>query len=92
MREYMLVLLVAVAVTYLGASVCRRFAYRFNAVALVRDRDVHTKPVPYFGGLAMLGGTAAAFLVATNLPWLGTFPSVEHDTAAVFWATPEPLQ
>jgi UDP-GlcNAc:undecaprenyl-phosphate GlcNAc-1-phosphate transferase len=33
-------------------------AFRYNAVALVRVRDVHTKPVPYFGGVAMLGGLA----------------------------------
>ncbi|WP_040160415.1 MraY family glycosyltransferase [Nigerium massiliense] len=84
MREYMLVMLVAVAVTLLGASVCRRFAYRFHAVALVRDRDVHTKPIPYFGGIAMLAGVVAAFVTAINLPWLGSFPLVGHDTLAVF--------
>lgn len=86
MREYLLVLLTAVGVTYVGASLARRLAFRFQAVALVRDRDVHTKPVPYFGGLAMLAGTAAAFILATNLPWLGRFELVKHDAWGVFWA------
>lgn len=87
MREYLLVLLVAAGVTYLVASLARRLALRFNAVALVRDRDVHTKPVPYFGGLAMLAGTTAALIVATNLPWLGRFELVQRDAWAVFWAS-----
>lgn len=83
MREYVLVLLIAAGVTYLLAGLCRRLAFRFNAVALVRDRDVHTRPIPYFGGVAMLCGLAAAFLVASQLPWLGRFDLVEHDSRAV---------
>ncbi|MFT4217372.1 MAG: MraY family glycosyltransferase [Micropruina sp.] len=84
MREYALVLLIAAGVTYLLAGLCRRLAFRYNAVALVRDRDVHTRPIPYFGGIAMLCGVAAAFLVASQLPWLGRFDLVSHDTRAVF--------
>ena len=86
MREYLLVMLVAAAVTYFIAGLARRFAYLFQAVALVRDRDVHTKPVPYFGGVAMLVGVAAAFLVARSLPWLGSFSSVRADSRGVLLA------
>ncbi|MBP8918316.1 MAG: undecaprenyl/decaprenyl-phosphate alpha-N-acetylglucosaminyl 1-phosphate transferase [Micropruina sp.] len=86
MREYLLVLLIAAGVTYLLAGLCRRLAFRFNAVALVRDRDVHTRPIPYFGGVAMLCGLVAAFLVASQLPWLGRFELVGHDSRAVFVA------
>lgn len=84
MREYLLVLLIGTGVTYLGASLARRLAFRFNAVALVRDRDVHTRPIPYFGGIAMLAGVAASLITATNLPWLGSFDLVQHDAWAVF--------
>lgn len=83
MREYLLVLLVAAGVTYVVAGLARRFAFRYNAVALVRDRDVHTKPVPYFGGVAMLVGFIAAFIVAINLPWLGRFELVQRDAWGV---------
>ena len=82
MRVYLLVALVAAAVTYLLSGLARRLAFRFNAVAKVRDRDVHTRPVPYFGGVSMWFGLAAAFLVATKLPWLGGFPGVSWDYIA----------
>ncbi|MGH3461922.1 MAG: MraY family glycosyltransferase [Kribbellaceae bacterium] len=71
MREYVLVLLVAVAATYLLGSLARELAMRIGAVAQVRDRDVHAIPIPVFGGVAMVGGLAVAVLVAWNLPFLG---------------------
>jgi UDP-GlcNAc:undecaprenyl-phosphate GlcNAc-1-phosphate transferase len=72
LREYLLVFLVALAVTYLLTVIAREIALRTGAVAAVRDRDVHAEPIPYLGGLAMLGGLAAAYLVARQLPFLGT--------------------
>ncbi len=87
MREYLLVFLVAGAVTYLLTVVAREIAIRTGAVAKVRDRDVHAEPVPYLGGLAMLGGLAAAYLVATKLPFLSTSdPFVFEDTRTVLFA------
>ena len=84
MREYALVFAVAAGVTYLLAVVARVVALRIGALATVRDRDVHAIPIPYLGGLAMLGGLAAALLVAGNLPFLssGTAP-VFDDAQAV---------
>jgi len=71
-REYLLVFLVAVSVTYLLTVIAREIALRTGAVAAVRDRDVHAEPIPYLGGLAMLGGLSAAYLVARELPFLST--------------------
>ena len=79
MREYLLVLLTAAAVTYQLSGWCRRAAIRFGAVAKVRERDVHVVPTPYFGGVAMLVGVAVAFLLAMNLPFLGRHELVRHD-------------
>lgn len=70
MREYLLVFLVAAAATYLLTVFAREIALRTGAVAKVRDRDVHAVPIPYLGGLAMLGGMVAAYLVARELPFL----------------------
>ena len=70
MREYLLVLCVAAAVTYLLTPVARRFAIRVGAMAEPRDRDVHAIPTPRLGGLAMYAGVCAAFLVASALPSL----------------------
>jgi len=87
MREYLVVFLVAAAVTYLLTVVAREIAIRTGAVAKVRDRDVHAEPVPYLGGLAMLGGLLAAFLVARELPFLsGSPPWVFEDSLSVLAA------
>lgn len=86
MREYVLVLLVAAATTFLASGLARKLAIRFGAVAQVRDRDVHTIPIPYFGGVAMLLGLAAAFVVALQLPWLSRHDTVAHDASAVLLA------
>jgi UDP-GlcNAc:undecaprenyl-phosphate GlcNAc-1-phosphate transferase len=87
MREYLLVFLVAAAVTYLLTVVAREIAVRTGAVAAVRDRDVHAEPVPYLGGIAMLGGLVAAYVVARELPFLSTSgPFVFEDARAVIVA------
>ena len=86
MREYGLVLLTAFATTYLLAGLCRRLALRVGAVAKPRERDVHAVPIPYFGGIAMLGGVGAALLLAAQLPFLGKHAVVTHDSAAIFMA------
>ena len=83
MREYLLVMLIAAAVTYLTSGLCRRLAFRTGALAKVRDRDVHTVEMPYLGGLAMLVGVIAAILLAWQLPFLGRQPTVQQDSFAV---------
>jgi len=85
-REYVLVLFIALAATYLSAPMCRSLALRLGAVAMVRDRDVHARPVPYFGGVAMLIGVTVAFFCASHLPFLGRHSSVTSDSLAVLGA------
>ena len=87
MREYLLVLLVAAGTTYLLSGLCRSLAVRTGVLAKVRNRDVHTHPIPYFGGIAMLGGLAFAFLLALQMPFLGRYATVAHDASAVLWAS-----
>jgi len=70
MREYLLCLLAAAAVTYLLTAPVRRLALRFGFMAEVRDRDVHAEPTPRLGGLAMLGGVLAGLLLASKLPMM----------------------
>lgn len=70
MNAYLLVMLVAAAVTYLTTPVVRRIAERAGAMTLPRDRDVHTVPTPRLGGLAMFVGLAVSFVVAWPLPFL----------------------
>ena len=87
MREYALVFLTAATITYLLTVIAREIAIRTGAVAEVRDRDVHDEPIPYLGGLAMLGGLAAAYLVARELPFLSlSDPIVFRDAGVVLAA------
>jgi UDP-GlcNAc:undecaprenyl-phosphate GlcNAc-1-phosphate transferase len=87
MREYLLVFLVAAATTYLLTVIAREIALRTGAVAKVRDRDVHAVPIPYLGGLAMLGGLVAAYVVARELPFLSqSGPLVFRDAGIVLIA------
>lgn len=84
MREYLLVFLTAAVVSYLLCVVARELAMRLGAVAQVRDRDVHAIPIPYFGGVAMLGGLGAGLLIAHHLPFLSTSqPQIFHDAGVV---------
>jgi UDP-GlcNAc:undecaprenyl-phosphate/decaprenyl-phosphate GlcNAc-1-phosphate transferase len=77
MREYVLTLLVAAAVTYVLTPLVRRFAIAVGAMHAARDRDVHVVPTPLLGGIAMYAGLAAALVVASQLPSLN---SVFADT------------
>ncbi len=72
MREYVLTLLAAAAVTYLLTPLVRRFAIAIGAMHAARDRDVHVVPTPLLGGFAMYAGLAAGLLVASRLPALNS--------------------
>jgi UDP-GlcNAc:undecaprenyl-phosphate GlcNAc-1-phosphate transferase len=86
-REYLVIFLVALVVTYLLVVLARELATLTGAVAEVRDRDVHSVPIPYFGGVAMLGGMVAAYLVARQLPFLSASDeSVFRDARTVLIA------
>ncbi len=71
MRAYLLCIAAAAVATYLLTPWARSLALRIGAVAQVRERDVHSTPTPYFGGLAMCGGLLVGALVASHLPTLG---------------------
>ncbi|WP_402466556.1 glycosyltransferase family 4 protein [Isoptericola aurantiacus] len=70
MRVYVLVMLIAAAVTYLATPGARWVARRTNAISAVRARDVHVQPTPRLGGLAMLLGIVVAVLLASQMPFL----------------------
>ncbi|HEX9042370.1 MAG TPA: undecaprenyl/decaprenyl-phosphate alpha-N-acetylglucosaminyl 1-phosphate transferase [Trebonia sp.] len=76
MREYLFILIIAAAVTYLLTPLVRRGAIAIHAQHAARSRDVHKEPTPLLGGLAMYGGLVAGLLVAEQLSYLRqAFPS-----------------
>jgi len=68
LREYLLVLLATAFITYLTTPIARYTALRFGFMAKVRDRDVHDRPIPRLGGLAMVAGLLAGLSLASQLP------------------------
>lgn len=88
MREYLLCLLAAAAVTYLTTPVVERIAVRFTVIAEVRDRDVHAESTPRLGGLAMFLGLLTGLLLASKLPKMGSvFGQADTPLALVSAAT-----
>lgn len=63
--DYVAVFLVAVVTTAAITPLCRWGARRLGVVAVPSDRGVHSRPIPYLGGLAMLVG----LLVALGVAW-----------------------
>jgi UDP-GlcNAc:undecaprenyl-phosphate/decaprenyl-phosphate GlcNAc-1-phosphate transferase len=55
--------LVAAAIAFAATPVTARFARRLGVVHYPRDRDLHDRPVPGLGGLAILAAAAAAALI-----------------------------
>jgi hypothetical protein len=55
-REYLLICVVALAVTYLMTPFVRALAVVIKAVTPLRERDVHTVPIPRLGGVAIFAG------------------------------------
>ena len=70
MREYFFIAVIAAALTFVFTPLVRRVAMNVGAVTPVRDRDVHSVPIPRLGGVAMLVGFLGAVLVARQLPHL----------------------
>ena len=67
MRGYLIVLVVAVAVTAAATPVVRRVAERFGAVVAPDERRVHLRPTATLGGLAMFLGFLAGMATASRL-------------------------
>jgi UDP-GlcNAc:undecaprenyl-phosphate/decaprenyl-phosphate GlcNAc-1-phosphate transferase len=84
--EYLLTLLVTAAVTYLLTPLVRRGAIAARAMHAPRERDVHTVPMPLWGGLAMFAGLAAGLLVADHLTPLRTVVAGNRMAAGLLLA------
>lgn len=70
MRVYLLLMVIAAAVTLVLVPVVRRVALAVGAITQLRARDVHTVPIPRLGGVAMYAGLVVSFVVASRIPYL----------------------
>ncbi len=67
---YALVTGIAAVVTYALAILIWKLSTRYRLYPKIRERDVHTRPTPRLGGVAMFLGIVVAFAVASQLPEL----------------------
>ena len=63
MRLFVLIFLLALAVTVISTPLVRRLAMWLGFVDLPASRKIHREPMPLLGGLAILIGAIAAFLL-----------------------------
>jgi UDP-GlcNAc:undecaprenyl-phosphate GlcNAc-1-phosphate transferase len=69
----------ALAFTYLFTPIVIKLAFRFGAVAVPRERDIHKKPLPRWGGIAMV----CAFLLTLGLVYSwSVIRNFQHHLAA----------
>ena len=69
MRAYLLIALIAALVTFGSTYLVLKLAHRFKIYPQIRARDVHTKPTPRLGGIAMMLGFVVAMGAAAMLGW-----------------------
>jgi len=64
---YFLIASIAAIVTYALALLVLKLSLKYRLYPQVRQRDVHTRPTPRLGGVAMFFGILVAFAVASSL-------------------------
>jgi UDP-GlcNAc:undecaprenyl-phosphate/decaprenyl-phosphate GlcNAc-1-phosphate transferase len=78
--DYALIGGVAAAVTFGATPLVGWWARRQGWIYTPNDRSVHTEPVPAIGGVAMLAGALAAFLVGSQM---GIFSSLYINNSEI---------
>lgn len=66
---YVLTALVAAGTAFVFSLVIWKLALKYKLHPPVRERDVHTRPTPRLGGIAMFIGVLVAFAFASQVPW-----------------------
>ncbi|MBG6239666.1 UDP-GlcNAc:undecaprenyl-phosphate GlcNAc-1-phosphate transferase [Mycetocola sp. CAN_C7] len=64
---YALIALATAVITYVLSLVVYKVALRYKLYPAIRERDVHTRPTPRLGGVAMFIGVLAAFALAYGI-------------------------
>jgi UDP-GlcNAc:undecaprenyl-phosphate GlcNAc-1-phosphate transferase len=84
MIQYALIAALTALVTFVLSLVVYKLALRYKWYPSIRERDVHTKPTPRLGGVAMFIGVVAAFGIASLNPYLqSTFANGTGEILAV---------
>jgi UDP-GlcNAc:undecaprenyl-phosphate GlcNAc-1-phosphate transferase len=77
---------VAAVVSFVLSLVIHKLSHRYRLYPKIRSRDVHTRPTPRLGGIAMFLGVVAAFGVGSLLPQFSLVFSEPGKVLAVLGA------
>ncbi|GGF25652.1 MraY family glycosyltransferase [Subtercola lobariae] len=69
MRFYLLIGALSAVVTFVLAIVVYRLSMKYRLYPKIRERDVHTRPTPRLGGVAMFLGILFATGIASQISW-----------------------
>lgn len=67
---YLLITAISALVTFGLAVLIWKLSTKYRLYPKIRERDVHTRPTPRLGGVAMFLGMLVAFVVASQIPQL----------------------
>ena len=67
---YILVAGIAAAVTFVLAFVILKLSHRYRLYPKIRERDMHSRPTPRLGGVAMFFGVVVALAIASQIDTL----------------------
>jgi UDP-GlcNAc:undecaprenyl-phosphate/decaprenyl-phosphate GlcNAc-1-phosphate transferase len=84
MREYLVTVLLSAIICYLITPLVRDLAIKSGAVMQIRSRDVHDKPTPRWGGLAMWLSMALTLVIVNQLPLVAK--SFSREATGIFLA------
>lgn len=83
---YVLITLVSAAVTFGLSIAIWKLSTKYKLYPKIRERDVHTRPTPRLGGIAMFFGVLVAFGVASQIPNLSLVFTEPGKIAALLGA------
>lgn len=71
MKLYVLIAGITAVATFLLSVLVYRASLKYRLYPRIRERDVHTRPTPRLGGIAMFLGVLVGFAVASRIGYFG---------------------
>jgi UDP-GlcNAc:undecaprenyl-phosphate GlcNAc-1-phosphate transferase len=68
-RGYLIVTAITAICTFVFTVIVWKFSLHFKLYPAIRARDVHTRPTPRLGGIAIFLGIVVSMLVASRIHW-----------------------
>jgi UDP-GlcNAc:undecaprenyl-phosphate GlcNAc-1-phosphate transferase len=81
-----LMVLVAASVSFCLSWVILKVSRKYRLYPKIRERDVHVRPTPRLGGIAMFAALIVAFLIASRIPFFRAVFTEPNQILAILGA------